>query len=178
MKLLFILFLTLFSVGAEDKLTVEQFKKIINGKETETINDELKQFPLFKKFQMNMVLKSPGKEPFKVSTTGTEKYIAGKYLLTIMEVPNNKPFYSFMMWNKEKMRFESWLLSPDEKIGLSIGKIVEGKKRILWEGKTFNGDSHKGYTDFGADLISWESKYYSPDGKYLYSESGNAIPLD
>jgi len=179
MKLLLITFLFCFSLQAENKFTVEQLKKIINGKESKTISKEMQFFPLFKKSTVKMVYeyKDAAKDPLKVSTIALEKYIEGKYLVVELKIPNSPSFYSVIMWNDKMKYYESWYLAPDQKVFVMIAKLTKRKGRLAWEGKTPQGEIYKGYSDYSKDLISWEGKYYSPEGKFIYSESGNSVPV-
>ena len=179
MKLLLITFLFCFSLQAENKFTAEQLKKIINGKESKTIRKEMQFFPLFKKSTAKMVYeyKDTAIAPLKVSTTAVEKYIEGKYIVTELEIPNSPSFYSVLMWNDNMKRFEAWYLAPDQKVFVLKAIPTKRKGRLNWEGKTPKGENYKGYCDYSKELISWEGKYFSPEGKFIYSESGTAVPL-
>jgi hypothetical protein len=176
MKGLIILFL--FSLNAfTDDLTITKFKEILNGKETENIRKELKQLHIMKKCNVRFTMNYPNKDPFQVSTTATEKYVANKYIVTIIKVPDNKAFYSIILWNDKDKSLDFWLMDPSEKITRFKGtKDKKRKNRIHWKGKTTSNEDYEGYTDYSQLLISWEGKYTNPDGT-SYTESGNSTPI-
>ena len=175
MRLFLLLFLFSLNTYSEE-FTVAKFKEILKGKETESIRKELKHLHIMKKCNVNFTLNYPEREPFKVNTTATEKYVGKRYIVTEIKVPDNKPFYSILMWNDKENKFETWLMDPGEKITRFSGKVdKKNKNRIHWSGKTTSGQDYKGYTDYSKKLISWEGKYTNPDGTY-YTESGNSTP--
>ena len=124
-----------------------------------------------------MTFNYPGRKLVEVSTKAQDKYVDGKYLVGELKVANGKSFYNIVLWNEKKNRFEAWMMSPDEKISVSYGTKTNRKYRLKWEGKSPAGEIYKGYCDYSDDLISWEGKYFSEDGKFLYSESGNSVPV-
>ena len=162
MKVLLVLMLFSLNVFSED-LTVARFKEIIKGKESENIRKELKHIHIMKKSNLRMAFSYPEREPLKVSTSATEHYVANKYIVTKVKVPDNKPFYSIIRWNENEKVIEYWVMDPSEKISRFKGaEDKERKSRINWKGTTATGQVYKGYTDYSKSLISWEGKYTNP----------------
>ena len=163
-----------------EEMTVDKFKKILKEKESKTIRKELKVFPIFKKARVKMDFKysDPDKESFTAFSKGEEKYLAGKYILTIYYLPDGNKLHSIMLWNDKKKVIEAWFMSFKEEISKTNIKKSEKKDRFLTSGNTADGGSFKGYTDYSKKLISWETKYYDKDGKLTFSVSGNAVPVE
>ena len=176
-KLLIIALLSFISIMSAEEMTAEKFKKIMTGKESKTVRKELQFMPILKKYSQTIKFSYPDKEGFTAKATGEEKYIEGKYIFTVMNLPDDVKFYSLVLWNEKEKVVEGWFLTPDNKISKVIGKPAKVKGRYNWTGKTSDGGKYKGYADYSPGLVSWEGKYYSKEGKVLYSESGNAVPI-
>ena len=177
-KLVFCILTAFISLSYADEMTVEKFKKIMKGKETDKVRKELQFCPTFKKARVKITFSYPDREDFTGYSKAEEKYLEGKYILTTMFLPNDIKLYSVMLWNDKDKVIEVWHLSPDNILKKVTGKPSKKKDRYLWEGTFPDGIKYKGYTDYSKKLISWEGKYYDKDGKVLYSESGNAVPVD
>ena len=160
------------------EITVDQYKKILAGKVTKTIQKEMLFFPMFEHGRVSIELSSPGQEVFKAVNNGTQKYIDGKYLLSIMKLPNGVTLTSILSWDEKLKAFCQWNLSPNGDLAYFLASKIKGDNTsLVWSGK-FNksGRLYQGTVTYSPEKINWEGQYFK-DGKFLFREKGSVVKV-
>ena len=140
--------------------------------------EELKIFPKVKEYSITVIQRKPGEESVTLAedVKGTEKWVDGKYVVSVIEFPNGDSMIFAKTYDKKATVYRKWVLIPTGEVAHSVGTAVGESRAISWIGLTeVGGDgtlalSQDVNTD---DSVTWR-EVIMKDGEVVNVMEGTA----